>query len=86
MRLNWSERALADLEVIAGRAPRGAAHVYESVVWLSSQPFPGLFRRAQGRPHDHVQVINPYVVLYRIDGPTLTVLRVLDGRRQRDAV
>ena len=81
MRLIWSEPALDDLEAIAARAPRAAAHVFESVVWLAEQIFPRAFRRVEGRPKDHVQVVAPYTVVYRIDGEDLTVLRIFDGRR-----
>lgn len=82
MRIGWSERALGDLEELVERAPRAARHVYESVVWLVAQPFPRMYRRIEGRRNDHALVVSPYVVLYRVDGDTLTVLRILDGRRR----
>jgi len=43
-----------------------------------------MYRRVRGRPRDHVLSVSPYVVLYRVDGDTLIVLRVLDGRRERE--
>jgi len=83
VRLSWSEHALGDLEGIAERAPRAARHVFDDVVWLVSNPFPGMYRRVQGRSKDHILVVSPYVVIYRVDGDNLTVLRVLDSRRHR---
>lgn len=83
MRLTWDRPALDDLERVAERTPRGAADVHESVLRLLRSPFPGMFRRVHGRPRDHVLVVNPYAVLYRVDGDALIVLRVLDGRRER---
>jgi plasmid stabilization system protein ParE len=83
VRLAWDERALDDIEHVAERAARGAADVHESILRLLRSPFPGMFRRVQGRPRDHVLVVNPYVVLYRVEGDSLIVLRVLDGRRER---
>lgn len=82
MRLVWSERALGDLEGIAARAPRAAGHVFDNVAWLVASPLPGMFRRVEDSPVEHVLVVAPHVVVYRVDGDALTVLRVLDGRRE----
>lgn len=54
------------------------------VEWLVASPFPGMFRRVTGRPRDHVLVVSPHIVIYRVDGDVLIVLRVIDGRRHID--
>ena len=84
MRLRWDDRALDELRAARDRAPRQAQAVVTEVEWLAASPFPGMFRRVGGRTRDHVLVVAPYVVLYRVDGDALIVLRVLDGRRERE--
>jgi hypothetical protein len=84
LRLPWSSEALAGLEAIAERAPRGAAHLVEAVEWLVASPFPGMHRRSADRPEgQHVLSVPPYVVFYAIEGDELTVLTVTDARRLR---
>ena len=84
MRVLWEDRALVDLEAIAERAPRSAAHLYEAVRWLSGLRFLGPFRRlATDRP-EHVLLVPPYIVIYRIDGDELIVLALEDARRRRE--
>lgn len=84
MRLHWSTEALAGLEAVAERAPRGAAHLVEAVEWLVASPFPGMHRLLTGRREgQHVLSVPPYVVFYAIEGDQLTVLTVTDARRLR---
>ena len=84
MRVLWEDQALADLEAVADRAPRSAAHLYEAVRWLAGQRFPGAFRRlARDRP-EHVLSVPPYIVIYRVDGDQLSVLALEDARRRRE--
>jgi len=84
VRLVWSEAALADLEGIVARAPRAAGHLYEAVGWLQSQPFPGMFRRLRDRPNEHVLPLPPRAIFYVVEGDTITVLRIVDGRQRRE--
>lgn len=84
MRLMWADRALSDLHAVHDRAPRQAQAVVTEVEWLVASPFPGMFRRITGRPRDHVLVVSPHIVIYRVDGDTLVLLRVIDGRRYID--
>ena len=65
-------------------APMGAADVHEAVLRLLESPFPGMYRRVEGRPEEHVLSVRPYVVFYRVDGDSLTVLSVEDVRRRRE--
>jgi hypothetical protein len=84
VRVLWEDRALADLEAIADRAPRAAAHLYEAVRWLSRQRFPAAFRRlAVDRP-EYVLSVPPYIVIYRVDGDDLSVLALEDARQRRE--
>jgi hypothetical protein len=81
LRLLWSSEALAGLEDIAERAPRGAAHLVEAVEWLVDSPFPAMHRVLTGRRQaQHVLSVPPYVVLYGFEGDQLTVT---DTRRRR---
>lgn len=82
MRLIWSEAALADLEDLTPRAPRAAGRLYETIGWLHRQPFPAMFRGLRGRPGEHVLPLPPYAVFYVVEGDTVTVLRIVDSRRQ----
>jgi hypothetical protein len=80
LRLVWSSEALAGLENVAERAPRGAAHLVEAVEWLVDSPFPSMHRLLTGRQQgQHVLSVPPYVVFYAIEGDQLTVLHG-DGR------
>jgi hypothetical protein len=74
LRLHWSSEALGRLKAIAGRAPRGAAHLLEAVEWLVASPFSGMHRGLAGRPGQQVLSVPPYVVFYAIEGDELTVL------------
>ncbi len=84
MRLMWADRALSELQTIHERAPRQAEAVVTEVEWLVASPFPAMYRRVTGRPRDHVLVVSPHVVIYRVDEDALIVLRVIDGRRHLD--
>ena len=84
MRLRWEDRALDELRVARDRTPRQAQAIVIEVEWLAASLFPGMFRRVRGRSRDHVLVVAPYVLLYRVDAEALVVLRVLDGRRERE--
>jgi plasmid stabilization system protein ParE len=83
VRLVWSDRATAHLETIADRAPQGAFLVYRAVMRLGHLPFPGMYRRVRGSSHRHILVAAPYVILYRVDGDTITVQEIRDGRKVR---
>ena len=82
MRVLWEEQALADLEEIADRAPRAAAHVYERVRWLADAAFPHAFRRLADDRDEHVLSVRPYIVLYAVEGDELIVLGIDDARRR----
>ena len=84
MSLRWEDRAVDDLEEIARRAPRAAAHVYEAVAWLASQPFPRAFRHLPGSVDEHILTVAPYVVIYRVVGDSVVVRAIADVRRRQE--
>lgn len=87
MRIEWEDHAFADLEAIVERAPRQAKRVFEAIDALAASPFPGMFRRRQGHDPEHLLTVvwTPYLVIYRLlrEQSVLSIVRVLDGRRQR---
>jgi plasmid stabilization system protein ParE len=80
----WSRRALDNLSDIVERAPVQARRLQENVEALVRAPFPGMYRRVEGRPGEHVLGVPPHVVFYVIEGDTLTVLQLVDSRRLRE--
>lgn len=82
MRLRWSERAIADLERIADRAPRTAERIIDAIEWLADSPFPAMFRHSEGRSTEHVLTVAPCIVVYRVEGDCLVVGAVEDARRR----
>ena len=84
MRLVWDDRALVDLDSVSDRAPRGAADVYREIQRLVRSPFPGMYRRVEGRLNEHVQPVPPYAVFYEIEGDSLTITAIADARRRRE--
>ena len=84
MRVEWSDEALADLEEIAERAPRAALLVHERIVWLgelAEHGFANLFRR-YAQTDRRVVSVPPYVVIYRVRGDVLAIVRIADARRR----
>ena len=81
MTLRWTDRAVDDLEDIADRAPRAAAHVYEAIVWLGRMPFPKAFRQYEDSGTERILSVAPYIVVYRVVDEDIVVLRVADARR-----
>ena len=84
MRLVWDDQALADLDSVSDRAPRGAADVYRAIQRLVSLPFPGMYRRVEGRLNEHVLPVPPYAIFYEIEGDSLTITAITDVRRHRE--
>jgi toxin ParE1/3/4 len=90
MTIDWTERALADLVAlrayIASDNPRAAERMVRRIVGLvegqlSQMPESG----RQGRVHDTRELVvasSPYMVVYRIVGDAIIVLRVLHGARR----
>jgi plasmid stabilization system protein ParE len=86
LRLLWSDDALADLDQVARRAPVQATRMVDALERLASLPFPAMHRRIRdGRPDEHLLTVAPHVVLYSVRDDTLTVIAVMDGRRQVEA-
>ena len=82
MRLDWTERSLADLEELAERAPQQAARVYDAARWLARQRFPDL-----GRDVPELECrywpVPPQGIFYVVIGGELRVIRIWDMRRRR---
>ena len=84
MRVEWSDEALADLEEIAERAPRAALLVHERIVWLGELAdlgFANLFR-SYAETDRRVLTVRPDVVIYRVRGDVLAIIRIADARRR----
>lgn len=80
----WSRRALDNLSDISDVAPVQARRLQGNVEALVRSPFPGMYRRVEGRPGEHVLPLPPHAVFYVVEGDTLTVLRVIDSRRRKE--
>jgi plasmid stabilization system protein ParE len=87
LRLDWSDAALRQLEIIVIRAPVQAGQVLSEIERLVSLPFPSRYRRLHGgRENEHVLPVPPHVVIYTVDANrSVRVLAVVDGRRTLDA-
>jgi toxin ParE1/3/4 len=94
MRVEWSAAALADLNrfraFLRERHPRLAdlvARAIEERIALLAD-FPLLGRSLREKPEYREFVVTTlnakYVVQYRIDGETLTIVRVFHGRERRE--
>src|SRR5436305_6364345 len=72
----WSRPALDDLRDIAERAVVQGCRVQGNVEALVRSPFPGMYRRVEGRPGEHVLPVLPHAVFSVIEGDTLIVLQL----------
>jgi toxin ParE1/3/4 len=90
----WSPEALTDLEDIwnyyarvAGRqtADNIVREIGETVELLERHPFGGRSRN-EVRPGLRSVVAGPHVIFYRIEDRGAQIARVLDGRRDIDAI
>lgn len=89
MRVRWSRPALADLrrirEYIAQDSPTRAASVVSRLraAALGLEQFP---RRGRSGDHEGTRELvvarMPYIVVYRIDGNEIVILRVLHGAQR----
>jgi toxin ParE1/3/4 len=88
MRVRLSRQAERDLVAIgswlADRNPRAAGELIETlrkrVVALSENPMVGRLREDLAEDM-RGQVVAPYLILYRIEGDEIFVVRIVDGRR-----
>ncbi len=83
MRIEWTEKALADLAAIAARAPQQALHIYEEIGRFEKSGFPNSYRRVRGRKDERAMSVPPHVVLYRARGDGVQIRRIRDSRRRR---
>lgn len=90
----WSSDALADLTEIWSYYARVASpHTADKIVrevdkacrLLEDHPFGGRSRDAL-RPGLRSIAVNPHVVFYRVRDEVAEIVRVLDGRRDLDAI
>ena len=89
MELRWTEEAARDLERIADylfeRAPERAAdlirQIYDSPSALLSFPHRGRLGRKTGT-RDLVLSPLPYIVVYRISGDVIHIVRILHGAQK----
>jgi plasmid stabilization system protein ParE len=86
VRLLWTDRAISDISEIATHAPVRAERLVAVIEWLARSPFPAMYRGIPGRPDQHVLPGDPYVVIYKVDGDTLMVRSIQDGRRLRQGM
>ena len=80
----WSRPALDDLRDISERALVQGRRLQGNVEALVRSSFPGMYRRVEGRPGEHVLPVPPHAVFYVIEGDTLIVLRLVDSRRRQE--
>ena len=94
MRIAWSTEANKDLaqiwnylarEASVARADDQIRKIEAACRVLSDWPMAGQARDAI-MPGLRAVVAAPYVVFYRIDGGAVQIIRVLDGRRDIDAI
>jgi len=81
----WSRPALDDLRDISERAVVQGRRLQGNVEALVCSPFPGMYRRVEGRPGEHVLPVSPHAVVYVIEGDTLIILRLMDSRRRKES-
>ncbi len=89
MNLRISKRADADLDSIwqyIARDNPAAANRVEQALHAAMRmlaAFPGLGHRRSdvGNPAYRFWTVKPFIIAYRLDGDTLTVVRVLHGAR-----
>lgn len=83
----WTEPALADLERIQSyigqfnplAAQRMAARLIAATETLSSHAELG---RALGRGRRELVIVRPYLIRYRIEDPTVVILRIRHGAQR----
>ncbi len=89
MVLRWTEGAAKDLESIANylfeRSPGRAAHlvreIYDAPIGLFTFPHRGRPGRKKGT-RELVLSPLPYIVVYRIAGDTIYIVRILHGAQR----
>lgn len=82
MRLEWSTRALDDLERAADWSPVLAAAVVSAMEWMAEAGF-SLGRYAPDRTARYWPV-PPLGVFYRVEGDSLRILEIIDARRRQE--
>lgn len=92
--IHWSPEALADLDsiwtyyaTVAGRhtADNIVRDIGEACWLLDRHPFAGRSRN-EVRPGLRSVVANPHVIFYRVENDAPQIVRILDGRRDIDAI
>jgi hypothetical protein len=83
VRLDWSDRALHDLECAADWSLGQAEAVVNAMEWMAETGF------SLGRPipgtEERFWPVPPLGVIYQLEGRrALRILRVIDGRRRRN--
>jgi toxin ParE1/3/4 len=90
MRLRWTPAAADDLEAIADYLARHfpsftettVREIYDAIVTLRSLPHRGRIGREEGT-RELVVARLPYVVVYRIKGDAVEILRIFHGAQRR---
>ena len=89
MQLRWSDEAADDLEHITyyllektpQHAPELVGAIYNAPAALSQLPYRGRLGRKEGT-RELVLTPLPYIVVYRIAGDTIHIVRVLHGAQK----
>jgi plasmid stabilization system protein ParE len=81
LRLWWDDEALADLERAYRWSPQQARRVYQRMREMARAGWSTGRRTSSADPAERYVSVSPLGVFYRIDGPYLRVVRVVDGRQ-----
>jgi len=90
MRIEWSDRAVADLKAISeyieknrdlGTANRVTRTIYDAIQSLRSLPYRGRYGRLENT-RELVIVRLPWIAVYRVAGERVLILNIVHGAQK----